>query len=92
MAEIEKLNIDDLDEITGGTGGGGGSWRPATPRVKEGYLALRSKPFYHPSNEITAINNGSVFRVNLERWNDVYIWANYKNLEGWVNSDYITML
>ncbi len=94
MESIEKINDQELNNVSGGNDGrnANGLWRTATPCVRTGYLALRSRPAYDESNEISAIYNGEMFKVNMNKWNGNYIWASYANSNGWVNSDYITVL
>ena len=91
MSETEKINAENLEEVSGGNDNGG-YWRVATPNVQSGYLAIRSKPINQESNELAPIYPGSIFRINMDRWNGTYVWSSYKAYKGWVNSDFITVL
>lgn len=90
---LNPISTDDLENVSGGTNEVfQDAWRPATPRVREGYLALRSVPTYNDANEIDAIYPGNTFSVNRARWNGSYVWAFYKGKQGWVNADYAQIL
>lgn len=90
---MERINELDLNEVSGGSDiYGDNGWRPATPCVRTGYLAIRRQPTYDDSNELGAIYNGEIFNVNMNKWNKNYIWASYNGTQGWVNSDYLTLL
>ncbi|MDO5133539.1 MAG: hypothetical protein Q4D81_11245 [Eubacteriales bacterium] len=93
MTEMEKLNLNDLEEATGGIGGGGViSWGKAISNVASGYLALRNAPGTEDGNVITRIENGVSFLINEGRTLGNYIWARYNNQEGWVSRELITRL
>ncbi len=85
----EKMNMDDLGNVAGGHGMGFDPWRDVRASVNTGYLALRNYPSYDERNEIAAINNGSIFRVDTSRRRGDYIWAHFNSLEGWVNENYV---
>ena len=88
MADLKKLNNDDLENVAGGYGPDG-DWKIATACVKEGtFLALRSYPGYDDSNIIDEIYNGCRFSVYPEKWSGDYVWAYYNGNEGWANSNY----
>ena len=93
MKKMEKLDDLDLFDVTGGNDGfGNENWKNATPCVRIGYLALRSRPNYDEENELASIYNGEMFKVNINKWNGDYIWASYYGTQGWVNSNYVTVL
>ena len=96
MSDFEKINEVDLNKVAGGNDGMGSSgndnWVCAEPCVRTGYLAIRSYPSYDDSNILDEIYPGSVFTVNTYRWSGNYVWADYRGVQGWVNSDYISIL
>jgi len=91
MSNINVLNLDNLEEVSGGRGNN--PWRQAKPNVKSGtYLAIRSKTSYNESNELGSIYNGQIFSVNTNIQENGYIWAYFNGIEGWVNASYVTFL
>ena len=85
----EKMNVENLENVSGGKVIWQDSWRDVCASVATGYLALRNYPSYDERNEIAAIQNGEAFRVFTGRRNGDYIWAYARGLEGWVNENYV---
>ena len=94
MADIDKLNVEALDDVAGGNDGSE-NWRIAVVTgstcKKPHYLALRSAPSYNDANEIAKLYYGESLSVNRGKRSGSYIWAKAKGLTGWVNADYITI-
>ncbi len=90
MADMKKLNDQDLDNVAGGIGGPGEEgWKWVVANVKTGYLALRSSPSYDYRNEIAKIVNGTAFQIKPDETRREYVYAYFNGLKGWVNSNYI---
>lgn len=92
MAEMENLNVEALDQVTGGASSSS-KWVTATvigeTTYKPHYLALRSAPAYDDSNEIAKLYHGDKFEVKPSIKSSPYIWARAHGKQGWVNSNYV---
>ena len=60
MSEMNKVNLEELDEVTGGYSVGD---TVRVRRLQAGYLALRTAPDARRENEIGALYNGDKVRI-----------------------------
>lgn len=91
MAEIKKMNDQELGMIAGGASAPvEPGWKWVKASVKTGYLALRSFPTYDPRNEIAKIVDGTAFQIKPDKTNGDYVYAYFNGNNGWVNSKYVT--
>lgn len=99
--EFEKLNEEELEQTAGGKTAlaSGGSTRKKVSGLKSGYLALRSAPGYHYSNEIGKLYNGdkvevvgdTIYVPNDFNGNTPYtlVRVRHTNKVGYVNANYL---
>lgn len=93
---INKVDMNNLENVTGGNGYPQGELHVAQPKVEKGYLAVRTAPVWDDSNIIAQIYPGNRFYVDVTRvasgsgYN--YYWANYNGTWGWVNTSFLTLL
>jgi hypothetical protein len=97
MADFEKLNETDMEEVTGGDGSK--RWNTRTvANLKNGYLALRTDPCYD-DNEVGELSNGDIVRIssNTITGTDVngnpciyvYVYAEKSGISGYVNAAFL---
>ena len=92
MADMEKLNVEELEQVAGGNDGmTQATWKTVKVTGTTYYLALRSRPEYDYKNEIGRLVNGTVIQIRTDIRSNVYVWAYSSTLrsEGWVNGDYV---
>ena len=63
MAEFKKIDDVELEEITGGARVKGDNGYRMVCRLKKGYLAVRTKPYYNDANIIGQLYNGDKVRI-----------------------------
>ena len=92
MAEFEKINDQDIEGVSGGSGQGlyEGPWKTVSG-LKTGYLALRTSPAYSEANEIGELYNGQEVQITGNASDNGYIWVWAPSLgkSGWVNASYL---
>ena len=97
MAEMNRLNMDDLDGVSGGRGTD--SWMTVF-NIQAGYLAVRKKPEAAYGNEINhvGLQNGDRVRITGSMVNGSgfggsakYVWVYVPKYEvsGYVNAAYL---
>ena len=94
MAELEKMNDQELETIAGGFSAG--QWVTVVG-LKTGYLALRTQPTYDYNNEIRGSEsyNGQVLQItgSCVQGPDgkVYVWVNNprSGMSGWTNAQFL---
>ena len=100
MEENKKLDIEELDEVSGGKTYYGtqgrkgldydGPWKTVA-NLKVGYLAVRTDPTYDDRNIIGKLYNGNNVQVvgNGSGNGYVWVWAPICGCSGWVNGSYL---
>jgi hypothetical protein len=95
MAEINKMNEQELETVAGGYGGNG-SW--VTVRgLQTGYLALRTAPNYDYANEIRGSEsyNGQPLQItggySYGPDGRTYVWVYNprSGMSGWTNAAFL---
>ncbi|MBR0397168.1 MAG: hypothetical protein IJI10_02765 [Eubacterium sp.] len=91
MTDMNKINEQELEQVTGGKSGISGSWKWVTVTGTKNYLALRNAPAYDDKNEIGKLQNGTKIQIRADITSGAYVWAYASNLnkEGWVNANYV---
>ena len=91
MANMKKINLDELGQVTGGVTSSPGTWKWATVSGTKNYLAIRNAAGYESSNEIGRLYNGTKIQIRPDVRNGAYVWAYASsiNKEGWVNASYV---
>ena len=95
MADMEKINDQELDQVAGGAGAGN-VW-VTVGRLQSGYLALRTAPCYDYNNEIRGSEsyNGQTLQItgSYVPGSDgkTYVWVfnPRSGKSGYVNSYYL---
>ena len=94
MADMKKLNDQDLDNITGGVSGRGltaggisGEGLAADGVSGSGLTGWR---WVSARNEIAKIVDGTAFQIKSDQTAGDYVYARFDGMEGWVNSKYVT--
>ena len=64
MADFEKINEQELDNVAGGSGGGEAVWKTVA-NLSSGYLAIRTAPEAKYENEVNHIGlqNGDKVQI-----------------------------
>ena len=52
MTDMNKINGQELEQVTGGASAAGGSWKWVTVTGTKNYLAIRNAAAYDSKNEI----------------------------------------
>ena len=99
MAEIEKINDQEMEEVAGGAGGNGN--RRVVANLQSGYLAVRTAPAFKYENEIqsTKLYNGDIVDItgnyvqgtgiNGSPCTYVWVYVPKTGVSGYVNAYYI---
>ena len=99
MADFEKINGQEAESVSGGTGGY--SNRKVVANLQSGYLAVRTAPEFKYENEIqsTKLQNGDVVEVtgsyvqgtgiNGSRCTYVWVYVPKTGVSGYVNAYYL---
>ena len=94
MAEFEKMNEQELEEVAGGFSAG--TW--VTVRgLQTGYLALRTAPNYDYANEIRGSEsyNGQILQItggySVGPDGRAYVWVfnPRSGMSGWTNAHFL---
>ena len=102
MADMKKINEQNLEEVNGGANGvaGAGNQR-VVANLQAGYLAVRTAPDYKYENEIqsTKLYNGDVVEITggyaqgpgVGGVMTTYVWVYVPktDVSGWVNSYFL---
>ena len=91
MKEMNKINLQDLEQVTGGVTSAAGEWRLGTVTGTKNYLAIRNAAAYDDKNEIGKLYNGTKIQIRPDLKSGAYVWAYASsiNKEGWVNGNYV---
>ena len=96
MAELNKINEMEVENVTGGNGYEANGYRTVSG-VQTGYLAIRTAPTYDYANEIrgSELNNGDqvilmgVPVVGSDGRTYVYVQAVKNGTQGYVNAKFL---
>ena len=94
MADIEKMNDQELEAVAGGYGEG--RWVTVNG-LQTGYLALRTKPCYDPQNEIRGSEsyNGQALQITggyapgADGRTYVWVYNPRSGMSGWTNAQFL---
>ena len=94
MAELNKMNDQELESVAGGFAAG--TWVTVSG-LRTGYLALRTKPTYDYDNEIRGSEsyNGQVLQITggytIGSDGRTYVWVYNPRagMSGWTNAQYL---
>ena len=98
MAEMNKINNEELDQVTGGGSGNGGGWVYGTVFGVVHYdasscLTLRNAPDgavqYTNSGRPMGWQNGEAIPVRPASRQGSWIQASYNGTIGWVNAKFV---
>ena len=99
MEEFNKLDDMQLEEITGGARKTGDNGYRKVAKLKKGWLALRTKPYYDERNEIAHLFNGDKVRIvnfTLIRSSDGHqyylVYSPKFRKQGYVNAAYLVKI
>ena len=96
MAELNKINEMEVENVTGGAGYNADGYRTVC-RLETGYLAMRTAPTYDYSNEIRGAelyNGDQVILlgtpvIGSDGRTYVFVKAVKNNVQGYVNNAYL---
>jgi len=94
MAEIKKMDEQELESTAGGYGAG--QWVTVNG-LQTGYLALRTQPYYDPNNEIRGSEsyNGHALQITggyaagADGRTYVWVYNPRSGMSGWTNAQYL---
>ena len=91
MTDMNKINGQKLEQVTGGAAASAGSWKWVTVTGTKNYLAIRNAAAYDEKNEIGKLYNGTKIQIRPDVRSGAYVWAYASsiNREGWVNATYV---
>ena len=97
MAEMNKLNVNDLENVSGGTGKYNSEGYRTVCRLETGYLAMRTAPAYDPNNEIRGaeLYNGDQVKLvgssvaGSDGRTYIQVFSDKTGTTGYVNADFL---
>ena len=101
MADYEKINAEELNEVAGGDAGTAVGTIKTVCNLQAGYLAVRTAPAYKYENEIqsTKLYNGDQVRIagpsvagtgiNNTKATYAYVYVPKTGVTGYVNAYYL---
>ena len=97
MADLEKINDCELQDIAGGKSHHNSSTRRVVAYLQRGYLAMRTAPTYDYSNEIRGaeLYNGDTVYISGETVKGydgktyVWVYSPKSGVYGYVNKSYL---
>lgn len=97
MAELNKINEMEVENVTGGASGYNSNGYRTVCGLKTGWLAIRTAPTYDYANEIRGAelyNGDQVILLGSpvtgsDGRNYVYVQAVKNNVQGYVNANYL---
>ena len=92
----EKINNENLENVTGGSNLFGQSLHVAVPNIYSGFLPLLSRPSSDNNGVIARITPGAQFYVDTANLafepGNTYYFASFNGVRGWVNAALVGLL
>ena len=91
MSEMEKITLEELDQVAGGNDGSERVWVEKTVTGTKNFLAIRKEAKYDDANIIGKRHNGDVLLVLKGKTKNgyAYVYSREINVEGWANGSYL---